>query len=124
MKKGVLVLGHGSKAREADEILARITGMVKEKGSYEVIGMASLQFSSPSLEEGIADMAEKGVQHVIIVPMFIFEGNHVKEDIPEAIKNIEARYPGMKMSLARHMGADSRIADILVDRIKDAEEDV
>ncbi|MTI55377.1 sirohydrochlorin chelatase [Geosporobacter ferrireducens] len=120
MKTGLFVLGHGSQAQEADEIFSNIVEMVMNITDFEVVGLGSLQISKPSFEEGIEDLIRRGAEHIVIVPMFIFEGNHVKYDIPEALEKIRADYPTVRFTMGKHIGADSRIASIIEERAKQA----
>lgn len=120
MKKALFVLGHGSQAAEADSIFEQIVEMVKGLTSFELVGMGSLQISKPSFEEGIAALIEKGAEQVIIVPMFIFKGNHVKFDIPEKLVELKEQYPNVTFTMANHIGADERIAMIIEERAKEA----
>ncbi|MBB6214602.1 sirohydrochlorin ferrochelatase [Anaerosolibacter carboniphilus] len=120
MKRALFVLGHGSQAAEADLIFEQIVGMVKGMTSFELVGMGSLQISTPSFEEGIAALIEKGAEQVIIVPMFIFKGNHVKFDIPEKLVELQEKYPHVTFTMANHIGADERIAMIIEERAKEA----
>lgn len=118
MKTGLFVLGHGSQAQEADEIFSNIVEMVMNITAFDLVGLGSLQISKPSFQEGIEDLVHRGAEHIVIVPMFIFQGNHVKYDIPEALEKIKLQYPAVKFTLAKHIGADARIASIIEERAK------
>lgn len=120
MKSALFILGHGSQAQEADEIFFQIVEQVKKISSFELIGMGSLQISEPTFEEGIAVLIEQGAEKIVIVPMFIFLGNHVKFDIPEELEKLREKYPHIDFVMAKHIGADARIAAIIDDRAKEA----
>lgn len=122
MKKALFVLAHGSKAKEADEILEGIVNMLKERNikEFPLLGFGSLQISKPSFEEGIDVLVEEGADEIVIVPMFLFQGNHIKQDIPVELEAIQKKYPKIRFIMGRHIGADSRIADIVEERGKEA----
>lgn len=120
MKTGLLVLGHGSKAAEADEIFTTIVNHVREISGFEHVAMGSLQLSRPTFAEGVQTLLEKGVQEMVIMPMFIFRGNHVKFDIPEELENLRKEYPDVRFVMAEPIGADNRLADIIEERAQDA----
>ena len=119
MKRGLFVLGHGSQASEADEIFMEIVKMVMEITDFELVGMGSLQISKPSFEEGIIALIQQGAEQIIIVPMFIFKGNHVKYDIPEKLEELRKQYPHVEFKMASHIGADRRIATIIEERARE-----
>ena len=120
MKNALFVLGHGSQAQEADEIFFQIVEQVKKISHFELIGMGSLQISKPSFEEGIEVLIHQGAEKIVIVPMFIFLGNHVKFDIPEKLEELKEKYPKINFVMANHIGADPRIAEIIDERAKEA----
>ncbi|MBB6216793.1 sirohydrochlorin ferrochelatase [Anaerosolibacter carboniphilus] len=116
MKRALFILGHGSQAEEAAEIFSNIVEMVMNITSFETIGMGSLQLSKPSFEEGIEDLIMQDVEEIIIVPLFIFKGNHVQYDIPEALESLKKKYPTVNFIMAKHIGADHKIAAIIEER--------
>ena len=116
MKTGLLVLGHGSKAAEADEIFARIVDQVRQISQFEHVAMGSLQLSQPTFAEGVQALLDLGVEKMIVMPMFIFCGNHVKFDIPEELDALRQQYPNVCFVMADPIGADRRLAEIIEER--------
>lgn len=123
MKKGLIILGHGSKAPEATETLASVTAMVREKVDYDYdrVEYASLQLSKPTLDEVVQTLVTGGMDEIRVVPFLIATGVHVKTDIPEELAALKEKYPGVEMKLGRPLGADPRLAEIVVDRVKEME---
>ena len=121
MKKGLIILGHGSKAPEATETLAAVTAMVREKVDFEMVDYASLQLSKPALDQVVQSQVTGGMEEILVIPFLIATGVHVKTDIPEEIAKLKEKYPGVEMKLGRPLGADPRLAEIVVDRVKEME---
>lgn len=119
MKTAIIVLGHGSKAPEALETLKRYGEMVKLASGSEIVEVASLQFNKPDLSETLDTVISQGVDRVVIVPLFLFNGIHMQEDIPNVIAGEKAKNPGVEIILANNLGADNRIVDIVLDRIRE-----
>ena len=114
---GILILAHGSKRQETEVILNSLIEKVKVKTGEEHVYPAFLQFSELNLEKGIKNLVEKGASCIKIMPMFIFDGVHVTQDIPNELKEIIAKYPQVKIKISGHIGDDDKLADIIVDRI-------
>ncbi len=121
MKTGLIILGHGSKAPEATQTLAEVTAMVRERVSYDLVEYASLQISKPPLGEVVEKMAAEGVEKIVVMPFLIAAGVHVKTDIPEELSALSKKHPGLQLHLTGPLGADSRLAEIVVDRVKETE---
>jgi len=117
MSTGFIVLGHGSKVSETIEILRDITDSLKSRLQFEQVRYAALQFNEPDLPEAIDLLAKDGITDIVVLPLFLTDGNHVREDIPEIVAAQCRKYPTINIKLACHIGADIRITDILVDRI-------
>ena len=117
MTKGVLVVAHGSRARETEETLVSILEVVKEKMPTAIIEHAFMEFSDKTLESGIASLVAKNVSEIKVVPYFLFAGIHLKEDIPAMLNECVAKHRGIKWSMEEPLGFDRRLAEILVDRI-------
>lgn len=69
------------------------------------------------MESGIKQLVKSGATNIKVIPMFLFDGVHVTEDIPQEIESLMVKYPGIRIKIGRHIGDDDRMADILVDRI-------
>lgn len=117
MSTGFIVLGHGSKVPETIRILRDITESLKSRLQLDQVRYAALQFNEPDLPETIDLLAKDGITDIVVLPLFLTDGNHVREDIPEIIAEQCNKYPTLNIKLACHIGADTRITDILVDRI-------
>jgi len=115
--KGVLIVAHGSRAKETEATLDAVLVMVKEVLPETTIECAFMEFSDRTLEKGISALAAKGVTEIKLVPYFLFSGIHIKEDIPDMAAECAANYPGVKITMGEPFGADKRLAEILVDRI-------
>jgi len=120
MKKGVLLLGHGSRRSAANAGLRALGELVQES-----LGMRALpvffQFSKPTLAEGVARLASEGVNEIIIVPVFLFPGVHLERDVPEAVANLAAQYGNKpRLILTPGLGGDPRLAEIIVERVQAA----
>ncbi len=124
MSLGIIVLGHGSRAivGEANKVTFQITDMVKAKMQHDLIETAIMNRESglQGISEAVAKLVAGGAKNIKIVPMFLTNGMHIKSDIPEEIEALSTEYPGVTISMTGHIGADPRIADILVERIREA----
>jgi len=121
LKTALIVLGHGSRAPEATETLAAVTAMVREKTDYARVAYASLQLSEPDLATVMQELVEAGMNRILVAPFLIATGQHVKEDIPNELAALREKYPGVEMHLGSPLGADERLAEILLDRVVEME---
>jgi sirohydrochlorin ferrochelatase len=114
--EAILVLAHGSKRKETEDTLHSIIEQVKEITGNGEVYPAFLQFSSCDIESSIDGLYKRGIRNISVVPLFIFDGVHVTVDIPEEMDRIASKYDGLKIAMKGHIGADSRLAQIVADR--------
>ena len=115
--KGVLVIAHGSRATETEAVLDAIVNMVKEKMPETIIEGAFMGMSERTVEKGVAALAAQNITEIKIVPYFLFMGIHLKEDIPNMISELVADNPDIIITMTEPLGADPRLAEIVMDRI-------
>lgn len=118
MKTRIILLGHGSQAEGGNEALAEIARMVMETGGLDV-SYAYLQFCKPTLRDAVGEAAEGGVEKILVLPFFLYEGNHVLKDIPGEVETLRAEYPDVSILLTKHLGVHSKLAEIVLERIKE-----
>lgn len=119
VKTGIIALSHGSKAPSGNDGLFKIVEMLKVMNKWGSVEAGFLQLAKPDLKDAIEKVVGEGAKRVIIVPLLLFSGNHVRKDIPLEIEKQMERYPGVEFIYAKNLGPDERIAQIVTDRIND-----
>ena len=115
---GILLLAHGSREGDTENTMQQITKYVKAELQNDMVEEAYLQFREKNVEKGLLSLIERGVDDIKVVPYFLFEGVHIKEDIPEEINAFLSERPNIKITMGKTLGADKRLAGIVADRIR------
>ncbi|AUC62397.1 Sirohydrochlorin cobaltochelatase [Cyanobacterium sp. HL-69] len=120
---GYLLVVHGSRNSQYQiylDTLANLTRQALEKKAIKShLETAYLELSQQSLGEKITKFAhfchEKGYKQIKILPLFLFSGTHVMEDIPEesaiALKNTSKI--GIDIKILPHLGSEDSVTDLL-----------
>ncbi|WP_423363548.1 sirohydrochlorin chelatase [Mycoplasma sp. P36-A1] len=116
--KGILILAHGSRRNKTVESMNDMMNMIKERNKDVAIENAFMELASPLLAEGLNNLVAKGINDIVIVPYFLFEGVHIKSDIPQEIAEYIKQNPTVNVTLGSTLGTDPRLADIITERIK------
>ena len=117
---GVIILGHGSRAKGAEDALRDLVDTIKADLGEVLVEPAYLNFNHPDLPESMARLAGQGADRVVVVPFFLFNGNHLQRDIPRALELEREKYRGrVEITAAKSLFGDRRIAGILLDRIRE-----
>lgn len=113
----VIVLGHGSRLKEANGPLFDVARMVSERMGGITAGAAFLQIASPTLEDEVSRLRGLGARTIRIVPFFLYPGAHVLHDIPDEVKRLGSLFPDIELILTEHLGVHPLMADIVADRV-------
>lgn len=119
MKTAIIILSHGSRLPEAKSSLEAYKRMVESTGAYEIVEAASLQFNQPDLPTAIYNLTARGVDRIVVMPLFLYQGTHIQEDIPEILAEEKQKYPGVEFVVTGNIGVDERVGQIIMDRIRE-----
>ncbi|MBU1168819.1 MAG: CbiX/SirB N-terminal domain-containing protein [Proteobacteria bacterium] len=117
--KALLILAHGSRKKESnDEVyqLAKSLDDLDDSG-FDFVLCAFNQFSSPSAEDQIQVLFEKGVKKIIVLPYFIAAGSHVLTDIPELVRKAKENYPEVLFQVSPHFGAFKGVKNLILSEL-------
>lgn len=117
MKKGLIVLAHGSKVAETDAIMTQYVEAIQKNVPFEHVEKAYLQMMSPGLAEAVAKLYKEDVKDIVVFPFFLFNGNHIKEDIPAELDALKAEYADINFTFMSNIGYEPKLAEIVADRI-------
>ncbi len=116
--QGVLIVAHGSKDVESNETFFALFEKLKSKYDDKIIAGATIKFRDANIENGIINLIEQGVTEIKIVPYLLFMGNHFTNTIPSKVSRILENHPNVKVTYSDSLGNDSRIINILADKIE------
>ena len=117
--KGILIIGHGSREKSVERTLEAVVEMVQAKLPEKLFEIAYMALGQQTIPSGLTTLIEQGAGEITVVPYFLFNGIHLRKDIPEMIKAYQQAHPHVKIVMSRPLGADERLAAILVDRIQE-----
>lgn len=81
--------------------------------------LSCLEFIAPHPEEAVRLLSEQGIGNVVVMPYLLGHGKHATIEMDELLDEVRARLPQVRLQLAEGLGADARIADLVVARIGD-----
>lgn len=117
-KESIVLLGHGSRRSEANNILKSIAKIIKPKFLRINIEYAFLELAEPNVRNVIDKLVADHYDSIYVVPYFLYSGNHVSRDIPEIIDEYKVKYPNIKLKLGDYLGIDERLAELVMERIE------
>lgn len=117
---GLILIGHGSKLPHNRENLEKLAAILRSRGNFKTIEIAFMIRDTPTVNDAVDSIAEKGVSKIVLVPVFLAPGIHTTEDIPELIglkeKEPQLKEKGIELLYGEPLGSDERIAEILEEK--------
>ncbi|MEM2759731.1 MAG: CbiX/SirB N-terminal domain-containing protein [Nitrososphaerales archaeon] len=115
----ILLIGHGSSDRDARDAFIYIANSIRQ--IYRNVSFCFLELDKPNIEEGIKQALANNPQTLVLVPYFLHKGAHVKHDVKEEVEKAIKNSSHSRVYMARHLGVDEKIVDVVLERAKEVE---
>ena len=119
--KAVMIVGHGSRSLKSQEEFKKIIEVMKQKLAHTKVYGTNMELAEPLMEDTIDEIVKEnsGISEIIVVRFFLIEGMHIRKDIPEKLDEFREKYPDIKITFGRPLGADPMIAEVLTARVNE-----
>ena len=114
MKKTCIFLLHGSRRPKQGEIEGIIDSVVLPDDMESVV--AYLELQEPAFSDVLKMCPATDEFHIL--PLFVLEGRHVREDIPEITNELKKQAPGKTFVVHDHLGQWDLFKDMLTAQLK------
>lgn len=104
MSAALILFAHGARDPAWAEPLRRVQAAIRAGDPAVRVELAFLELMAPSLADCAAGLVLEGCRRIVILPMFIAQGGHLKRDVPEIVAGLRARHPGIEFELAQAVG--------------------
>jgi sirohydrochlorin ferrochelatase len=130
-KPAYLLIAHGTRDQEGEKAFFNFVEEFRRVFPDRKIEPSFLEICRPSIPEGIEKCIQGGTQEIFVVPLMLFPGRHVKEDIPRQIQEAKGRHPEVDFHYSGPLAlkfkkegssAEPKMFDLLMDKISQIEE--
>lgn len=105
MQKTALILfAHGARDPVWASPLNRVCAEVRAHALGVRVEQAFLEFMSPSLPNCVESLVGEGFNKLVVIPMFLAQGGHLKRDLPLLLESLRTRYPSAAIELSGAIG--------------------
>jgi len=119
MSAALIILGHGSRNPAATAQFLDLVEQLRVRRN-EPVYPAFMELAAPRLGDAVQAAVAAGASEIVVQPCFLFDGNHIRRDIPEMLAGFASGYPAVGFRFGRPLGPDPRIADLLAERAQEA----
>jgi sirohydrochlorin cobaltochelatase len=111
MPAGIILFAHGARDPRWAEPFERLRERVALGAPEAQVVLAFLEFMTPDLASAAGRLAEVGCREIVIVPIFLGQGGHVRKDVPVLLHEVASRHPECRFHLSGAAGEDDAVLD-------------
>jgi sirohydrochlorin cobaltochelatase len=109
MTTALILFAHGARDPEWANPMRRVQAAIRLQVSDMPVELAFLEFLTPNLPDAVANLVKQGSDKIVVMPMFIARGGHLKNDLPGIIEVLRSTYPNVDFSLGGAIGEDESV---------------
>ena len=111
----LVLFGHGARDPEWAGPMRRIREAALARPGAPRVELAFLEFMAPDLEACASAAIAAGARRIVILPMFIAQGGHLKREVPEMLEKLQSTWPQVEFLLDRAIGEDESVVQAMAD---------
>ncbi|MBI1375019.1 MAG: hypothetical protein GC159_20060 [Phycisphaera sp.] len=115
---GVIVVDHGSRRPESNDMLLEVVRLFMEQTDYRVVEPAHMELAEPTIAQAFDKCVERGAKVVVCNPYFLLPGRHWNQDIPDLVAAAAAKHPGIKWMVTAPLGLNVKLPAVMDDAIQ------
>lgn len=119
-KTGIMICGHGSRAKSAEEEFALLAKGLRKRYPDVPVEYGFLEYSAPNIHMGLDALLASGVTDIVAVPGMLFAATHAKNDIPSVLTTYQEKHPGLSIVYGRELGLHPKMIAAFEARILQA----
>jgi sirohydrochlorin cobaltochelatase len=111
----ILLFAHGARDPSWAEPFRRIVARLRQKQPGIRMELAFLELMKPDLASAVAGLAAAGVGQITVVPLFLAQGGHLKEDLPKLLDDIRSHHPALRIDVTSAIGDSEDLTNAIAD---------
>jgi precorrin-8X/cobalt-precorrin-8 methylmutase len=113
----ILLISHGSPRTEANAGFTALVQRIAARLGSAAILPTFFSIVHPDIPDQVALLASQGVRRILLMPYFLFSGQHITADIPEIMRQCRQQHPNVELELLPTLENDPAVEDVVVERL-------
>lgn len=117
--KAVIIVDHGSRVTEANEMLGSVADLIQGMtGPDVIVKYAHMELAEPTIANAFRACADSGATDITIFPYMLSPGRHSTADIPRMVEAAAIDHPGVAYSVTAAFGVHEKLAEVVLERAR------
>ena len=100
----IILFAHGARDPEWAAPFGVIQRQLQAARPEVQVELAFQDFMTPTLDAAVAQAAARGAKRAVLVPLFMAQGGHLKQDLPLLVGKIREQHPQLELQLMPAIG--------------------
>ena len=111
----LVLFAHGARDPRWAEPFQRIQTALRARRPDAVVELAFLELMQPALTDVISRLATDGHRRIIVAPLFMAQGGHLRNDLPKLLDALRAQHPAVTLDVLPAIGDVEDILQAIAD---------
>ena len=98
-RPAIVLFAHGSRDPLWRAPIEAVAERIRTLAPGAAVACAYLEYTEPTLETVVAQLAGRGATAIAVWPMFLGTGRHARDDLPRLVDALRAQHPGIDFTL-------------------------
>lgn len=112
-KTALILFAHGARDPDWADPMRRVRASLREQAPAMRVEVAFLEFLQPKLRDCVESLLSEGFERIVVLPMFVARGGHLKRDLPLLLDELRQRHPQARFELAGAIGEAESIVQAM-----------
>lgn len=113
----LLLVGHGTRLQAGVTECLALADRLRALAPEVAVGTGFIELSPPPISVAVADLVAAGHEHLVVVPLVLFDAGHAKTDVPASVNRTRADHPGVRFTYGRALGVAPDLLAIVDERL-------
>ena len=118
MSSVYLVIAHGSREAKSNQAFWDFLDSFQRVYPHRSVQGAFLELAKPNISEAIEKCIADGATEITIIPLMLFPGRHVKDDIPRIMEEARAKHSAVDFHYAGPLADHPAMLTLLEEKAK------
>jgi sirohydrochlorin ferrochelatase len=116
MPTALLIVDHGSRRQEANEMLEGVGDVVRTQRPDLIVNVAHMELADPTIAQGVQKCIDDGATEIVVHPYMLSPGRHATSDIPRMAEEAAAPYPAVSVRVTGPLGIHEKLGEVILER--------
>lgn len=116
----LLGVAHGSKTAASQQVVEALLARVADLRPGLRTVPAYVDNASPSIAHALRDLADEGVDDVVVLPLLLSPASHSKTDVAASVQAGRIAHPRVRLRYGRPLGPHPVLVDVVARRLAEA----